>query len=603
MVKIIATEVLVVGGSTGGTTAAIQAARCGVKTILVSEFSWLGGMLTTAGVAAPDGNELSAWQTGIWGQYLRSLQQKQPGGLDNAWVSMFTYNPGVGAEILADWVQQLPNLQLIPGYIPLEVRQQGNKIIGVRFADFIVEAKIIIDSTELGDVLALAEVPHRWGWDLTTEFNEPSADINNQELQNKYPVQAPTWVFILQQYNYCSEAILPLSPLSGFDGAWDNYGVAKFLNYGRLSDRLFMINWPICGNDYGENLDRLIESETSRNQFLQEAYQHSLNFAYFIQSRLGKHYGLAKDIFPQQHPGNHGTLTIDSSFALQPYYRESRRLRGKVIITENDILPIDNGYVAKLPKTNTGEVSSIAIGNYPNDHHYPGMELALQPKSLRWGGRWTGTPFTIPYDALFSDKIEGLLVCEKNISVSHLANGSTRLQPVVMNIGQAAGMAAALCVQSNCQPTELPVRRLQEALLADRYAPAAVIPLFNLPPEHPEWLQWQRYYLDNPEKYPINGNCPGIDWHKGISKQGNLSQQSSLTSTHNYYQGIFHRSGEQEYNIVLTAPSAQQGQTWQLITLNPQVNQFLLDCQAGTLISVIGRCNFSGGWLVAEKLQ
>ena len=56
MNELIEVDVLVVGGGTGGTAAAIQAARRGAKTMLVSEFSWLGGMLTSAGVSAPDGN-------------------------------------------------------------------------------------------------------------------------------------------------------------------------------------------------------------------------------------------------------------------------------------------------------------------------------------------------------------------------------------------------------------------------------------------------------------------------------------------------------------------------------------------------------------------
>jgi len=77
----ITTDVLVVGGGTGGTAAAIQAARRGVATILVSEFSWLGGMLTSAGVTAPDGNELVALQTGIWGKFLQELRLRQPEGL------------------------------------------------------------------------------------------------------------------------------------------------------------------------------------------------------------------------------------------------------------------------------------------------------------------------------------------------------------------------------------------------------------------------------------------------------------------------------------------------------------------------------------------
>jgi glycine/D-amino acid oxidase-like deaminating enzyme len=75
-------DVLVVGGGTGGTAAALQAARRGAKTILVSQWSMLGGMLTSGGVTAPDGNELLAFQTGIWGAFLRELNQRHPEGLD-----------------------------------------------------------------------------------------------------------------------------------------------------------------------------------------------------------------------------------------------------------------------------------------------------------------------------------------------------------------------------------------------------------------------------------------------------------------------------------------------------------------------------------------
>ena len=125
------TDVLVVGGGTGGTAAAIQAARRGAKTILVSEFSWLGGMLTSAGVSAVDGNELIVFQTGLWGKFVQELQQRQPGGLDNSWVSFFSFDPRLGAEIFANWVQELPNLHWISQQVPLAVLRQSDRITGV----------------------------------------------------------------------------------------------------------------------------------------------------------------------------------------------------------------------------------------------------------------------------------------------------------------------------------------------------------------------------------------------------------------------------------------------------------------------------------------
>ncbi|QSJ18169.1 FAD-dependent oxidoreductase [Nostoc sp. UHCC 0702] len=572
-------EVLVVGGGTGGTAAAIQAARRGAKTILVSEFPWLGGMLTCAGVSAPDGNELAAFQTGLWGAFLRELRRRQPGGLDNSWVSFFSYDPRIGAKIFADWVQELPNLHWISGQVPLEVLKQENCVTGVRFADFSVEAKIILDGTELGDLLALAEIPYRWGWELQSQWGEPSAPVAFNSVTDKYPVQAPTWIVIMQDFG---EAIAPEIPAAAnynsslFTGAWDNYGAEQFLNYGRLSVRLLMINWPICGNDYAEGVGRLIESEVAKAEFLQECRWHSHNFAHFIQNQLGRRYGLAEGVFP----------FAPTAFALHPYYRESRRLVGLTTVREQDILPVTGGKVALIyPDT-------IAIGNYANDHHYPGFNLPLQPKSIRWGGRWTGTPFTIPYRCLIPATTDNLLVCEKNISVSHIANGATRLQPVVMGIGQAAGMAAAMCVKLGIQPRDLPIRALQAALLQDLRSPAAIVPLFNLDllPNQPQWLDWQLYYLDNPEAYPASGYFP-------------------LSYLHQYYDsdsedftGIFQRLNHQDYKFTITTPTAYEGQVWQLVTLRSHVDHRLEAAVHEEILSVRGRLNYSGNWLLVEEI-
>ncbi|MEG4575839.1 FAD-dependent oxidoreductase [Microcoleus sp. N3A4] len=590
-------DVLVVGGGTGGTAAAVQAARRGAKTILVSEFPWLGGMLTAAGVSAPDGNELAAFQTGLWGAFLRELQQRQPGGLDWGWVSFFTYDPRTGAEIFADWVKCLPNLHWISGQIAQDVLSEGDRISGVRFADFTVSAKITLDATELGDLLALAEVGHRWGWEFQAEWGEPSAPAASNALTERYSVQAPTWVAIMQDFGKgAAGPEIPAPPVDNpdrFIGAWDGYTPEQFLNYGRLPGGLLMINWPIRGNDYGEGVDRLIASEASRQEFLQESLWHTQSFARFIQTQLGPRYGLAQDIFPISTIENQQNSSILGSFALHPYYRESRRLRGVQTIREQDILPVVGGRVAKLPINSEGICETIAIGNYANDHHYTSGDIPLQPKSLRWGGRWTGTPFTIPYSALIPASVDGLLACEKNISVSHIANGATRLQPTVMNIGQAAGMAAALCAESGCQPRDLSVRVLQEALLQDSEASAAVIPLFNLTRDRSDWLDWQRYYLDRPQAYPASGECP-----LSVEKQS-----SQTANTHSEFSGIFRRLGEQDWKLTLTSPQSLAGQTWQLVTLDSETDRFLQKCETEKPLTVWGRLNFAGAWLLSVAVE
>lgn len=608
--EVIQTEVLIVGGGTGGVAAAVQAARRGAQTVLVSEFAWLGGMLTTAGVAAPDGLELLAWQTGIWGAWLRALQKQQPEGLDHAWVSFFTYEPQVGAAIFANWVNALPNLRWIPSQTPLEVKKQGDSVTAVRFSDYLIEAKITLDATELGDVLALAEIPYRWGWEWQSLWQEPSAPVHPSTLTQTYTVQAPTWVFVLQDFETENapeinpEITSPDQTLDQFVGTWDGYEAEAFLNYGRLPGNRFMINWPQCGNDYGLQAERLIASDTERQAFLQEAYTHAQSYAVFLQQQLGRRYGLAADVFPKSHDGLGG-----GAYALQPYYRESRRLEGVATMREQDILPIPKGQVAALPLDASGKVSAIAIGNYANDHHYPGFRFPLHPKSIRWGGRWTGTPFTLPYGCLVPAATEGLLVCEKNISVSHIANGATRLQPTVLGIGQAAGMAAALCIERNCQPRELPVRLLQEALLQDPDAPMAVVPLLNVLPDNPDWLDWQRYYLDHPEAYPIDGNAPRNAKIYLSSKPSRLCHSNQYHSEQKYI-GYFQHRAEQDYLITLTSSETSSetssklvGKTVQLVTLHPQVNVQLQQYATGQTLQITGKLNRSGNWLLAEMVE
>lgn len=576
MIEQLETEILVVGAGAGGTAAALQGARRGRRVILVGEFPWLGGMLTSAGVAAPDGNELAAWQTGMWGQFLRVLKQRQPEGLDHGWVSLFTFDPALGAEIFAEWAAELPSLTWIPNQAPLEVLKRGDRVLGVRFPDYEIRAQITLDGTELGDLLALGEIPHRWGWDWGADYDEPSAPKEPNQITQTYPVQSPTWVFLLQDYGAESAPKLDPRPCSNsalFAGAWEKYGPEKFRNYGRLPQNRYMINWPLAGNDYGRDLNRLLTPE--RGTFLQEAYDHSYHFACFLQENFGRRWGLASPVFP--HSNRH------PAFALHPYFRESRRLLGQVTVTEQDLLP--QGETAPLPLENQ-KIASIAIGNYANDHHYPGFEFPLAPKSRRWGGRWTGTPFTVPYGALVPRSTLGFLVCEKNISVSHIANGSTRLQPLVMNLGQACGLAAALCVERHCDPQDLPVEVLQEQLLTDPQAPAAVIPFYDLPPDHPDWLNQQRRVLDAPETYPTSGACE--------------AKACFLPSSAPTYSGTFFCKGEQDYRFSFQLGNRSQSAC--LITERPEVDQKLKTLRSGQRLTLQGRYNGAGSWLVVETI-
>lgn len=80
-------DVLIIGGGASGVTSGIQSARMGANTLILEESTWLGGMLTSAGVSAVDGNyRLPA---GLWGEFKKRLSDYY-GGLDSlktGWVS------------------------------------------------------------------------------------------------------------------------------------------------------------------------------------------------------------------------------------------------------------------------------------------------------------------------------------------------------------------------------------------------------------------------------------------------------------------------------------------------------------------------------------
>lgn len=629
----IVTDILVIGGGVGGTAAAIQAARRGAQVILVSEFPWLGGMLTSAGVSVPDGNELESWQTGLWGSFLRSLTQGQPGGLHHSWVSFFSYQPAIGAAIFAQWVSAVPNLTWLVGGKPLEVLREGDRIGGAVFQDYRIRATLTLDGTELGDCLALGNVPHRWGWEAQEIWQEPSAPpqaaLEQDPFYAQHPVQAPTWVVVLQDFGEAGAPEIAPPPTGipndRFDRAWQTHGAAQFLSYGQLPGNRLMINWPIFGNDYDRDCQRLIGSPSQQQAFQQEALWHSQAFAYYIQHQIqqeipgsslghGKNYryGLAVDTFPRI-PGLGG-----NAYALHPYYRESRRLVGLQTVREQDILPLKGGTVAPLPLNAQGEVTAIAVGNYVNDHHYTQRDLPLAPKALRWGGRWTGTPFSLPYGCLVPETVDGLLVCEKNIAVSHIANGATRLQPVVMTLGQAAGMAAALCVEQGCAPRDLPVRSLQLALLTDPQAPAAIVPFFDLLPDLlPEsqlldsrlsdshWLEVQRQILDQPDRYPVHGYHreaqPAPPWNRTL----NFATAEEIQER----SGVFHRIAPEQYEFELVPnpnqsqptfnqPSSNLPDRFTLVTLNPAIQQCWQTLESGTTTTLQGIWNPAGQWFL-----
>ena len=105
-------DVIIIGGGASGTMAAIQAARMDASVLVLEETPWLGGMLTSAGVSAADGNY--NLHSGLWEEYRQALNNHYGGeeNLKTGWVSHVLYEPQVGAKILLEMTKKEAKLQV-----------------------------------------------------------------------------------------------------------------------------------------------------------------------------------------------------------------------------------------------------------------------------------------------------------------------------------------------------------------------------------------------------------------------------------------------------------------------------------------------------------
>ena len=616
---------LVWGGGTGGVAAALQAARAGARTLLLTPGGWLGGMLSAAGVCAPDGNELSPWQTGLWGVLLRELARLEPGGLDHNWVSCFGFRPASAEALLRRWVAAEPLLQWWPGCrlrgLELEALAMGGERIrmleiergGERTR---LRPTLVIDGSDRGDLLAHG-LPHRLGWEPREQWQEPSAppqrELERDPFFQRQPVQSPTWVVMGQLGDAATAeaAAQPMAPAEAqppapprlappFERACERFGLERTLTYGRLPGGLVMLNWPLHGNDWHQDLGRAFSADPASGDLAAEAelygamQAHSLAFAEALQQASGG-WLQAGACFPDaaSHQqaiagGQPAPLSGSSPLALMPYWREGRRLVALRTLVEGDLLPQGPGASRAPLPLQDGQCEAIAVGNYANDHHYPGPDWPLAAKSCRWGGRWSGTPFCVPYRALVSERCCNLLAADKAIGTSHMANGATRLQPLVVNVGQAAGLAAALCLELDLAPAALPVARLQRALVSDPRAPAAPLPLWDTPWHHPQWCERQERALRNPELLGADGQLAG--------SQPADPQQAPAEPGEQLFRGVLASAGDGQYRLESDAGS------WPLITLEPGLHHWLQQQELPRSARLIGCLNPWGPWIRASRL-
>lgn len=470
-------DLIIVGGGASGTAAGISAGRLGTKTLIIEATPWLGGMLTSAGVSAIDGNH--RLHSGIWREFKSELESHYggPEKLATGWVSNTLFEPKVGNEILKKMASSVEDLT-VSFESEWKSASYENGLWIVVFSkngkEQTVTSPLLIDATELGDVAAAQDLPYRLGMDARAEIGEEFAPEQANDI-----IQDLTYVATLQDYGPKSDKTIPkpanydpaefACACAHADPTTDNaptLDCGKMLYYGKLPNGKYMINWPNCGNDHYVNLVELTPRERAIE--IEKAKQTTLRFMYYIQQELGfKHLGLAVDEYPTK-----------DGLPMIPYYRESRRFHGLVDFT----LPyVRTPYGAPSPLYRTG----IAVGDYTIDHHHKKNLAAPAIDFIK-----IRVPsYNVPLGALIPKNHSGLILAEKSISVSNIVNGASRLQPVVLGIGHAAGVLATVALEQKKPLSEVSIRRVQQLLLDQK---AYIMPFLDMNPTDPHFQSMQK---------------------------------------------------------------------------------------------------------------
>ena len=529
-------EILIVGGGTGGVAAALAAARAGRHVVLLEETDWLGGQMTAQGVSALDEHEYIETFGGTASYYrlrnlLRDRYRQRAGGAGQrsdfnpgaCWVTRLAFEPraGVGA------IEQMLRPFVETGHLVIHHRSkavaattEGDRIVAVvamgledaRLIRF--HPELVIDATELGDLLPLCGAEHVTGAETVAQTGEPQA----QPVAAKpHCVQSFTYTFACErriegenhaiprpekyeQYRAAQPYSLRIEvhggEIYGETSGWLDYKLYDTMpgtkgglwSYRRLLDRatfagsvqhdLTLFNWP--GNDYRDR-SILEGSASDAAHALQDAKRVSLGFLHWLQTEApasGARHG-APEI--RLRPDVMGSMDGLCKF---PYIRESRRIKAKKTIVEQEV----------SVKHQSGPraahfADSVGVGWYPIDIHRSGPDDV--------GASCRTKPFQIPLGALLPVRITNLIAGAKNIGTTHITNGCYRLHPIEWNIGEVAGALAAFALEAHVAPAEVRERaplleRFQRRLLGDGVPLAWLV---DVGVEHPQFVASQLSFM------------------------------------------------------------------------------------------------------------
>ncbi|MEF3306798.1 FAD-dependent oxidoreductase [Paenibacillus sp. GYB003] len=404
-------ELVVCGGGLAGICAAVSAARHGARTCLVQDRPVLGGNSSSEIRVQPQGAanfHAYAKETGIISEL---LIEERAVNHEEIWTN------SVWDMILYDTVMRTPGLTLHmnTSIVDAVLAEDGSirSVVGrVAHAEteLILHAKLFIDCTGDGIVADMADCSWRMGSEGRAEFGErhapeqPSSDVMGSSIYFRAvdtgrpaPYRPPEWAY-------------------SYDDA------SFFYNKGRIPNPSNGYWWIELGVPW----HTIHEAETIRH----ELTRHLLGIWDWVKN---------KDPLLKDKASNYALDWIGQV----PGKRESRRIIGEFMLTENDL---SDGAVF---------ADEVAFGGWFIDLHGPGGLLAEVSEPTAVEGHdhadhvtksYIG-PFSLPLRTLISRDCENLLMAGRNISVTHVALGAVRVMGTTALMGQAAGTAAAVALR------------------------------------------------------------------------------------------------------------------------------------------------------------
>lgn len=502
-------DVAIYGGTPAGIAAALAAGRAGQQVLLIEPYSWVGGLVTN-GLTHTDYHAYEGL-TGSFLEFSRRVEAFYAGkhGPDSQQVKdthRGTHaEPHINRLVFERMLAEVPNMRVLTRHqldrtSATVTSDAAISAIGVHGPDgqrHTVAAKVFIDATYEGDLLALAGEPWRVGREGRAEYDEslapeqPDAQLQAYNFRLTFTNVADNRVAIPEPPGYRREdfaGILPLLEQGAFKAVFTaksgrDTGIYK-AQFPPLPNGKFDIN-DVSNSAArlsmpGANLGWPDGDAATRAGIFAEHLRYNLGLLHFLQNDAAvpqrwrdeaREYGLCRDEF-----------TTTNHLPEQLYVREARRLVGRHVFNEHDTDQADGDQRCVLHR------DSIAMGEYGPNCHGTSHEGPL------YGGKHTGEfykvvmPYQIPYGVIVPKRTTNLLV-PVAASASHVGFCALRLEPIWMSLGQAAGHAATQAITGRTTVQQVDVQRLQHRL---HDADSATIYTSDVPPGHADFaaVQW-----------------------------------------------------------------------------------------------------------------